>query len=1039
MNVGSSGGSRRVPPPSRPTPGAPGLSDTPIVAARVGAERLTDAAGALPGASQADAMDATPVQAPDSPGPTPLSPRASIIFGAGAHAVSDVAVTLNYDVGQRSITEEPRQYPMQSLGGGRWRFEFDLPSGPEVIQLNWDVRGTLPDGRVESLVTETCVPITTVFKDGAEARRGFGMQERMGFWRDGQDENDACFRFWHPDVTDVQLRLRAPSGEERLEHMVREPGGFWSTRLAGGYPALRGWTYQPIVTSAESVVATLDEHARYTSGGGRGLSLHYFDARPGRGEEVNQYGDNAWGEQRVPMATLMRFEIPNVAVGREAFLVLRNANDEPLSADDIRSRFGYLDPQLKSDILRHRQGHNEIALDHLEDDGRIRLSQRGRSFGTFVHNSAALHGLRYELQLWVDGKDGALTLKHGAPGAKYLTPAQRRSDPCNDPYDDLLSWQSGLFNRAGVVEDQPYIWLNPRPDAEKAVALRHGIALQVHVGAALSDEQNSVFSTFGDLRSDAYLDSLVADGVRRVMLMPDIFAQNGRARDRGYDFPQNAAVRTTYGWATSEVRVGKNGIPVARRARWVSSRNALKGFVDRCHRRGIEVFMDWVPGHGMHNEALWGRGGPDGGVFFSNVDTMFGRAPAHDRPEVLDFEIHWVTEMLREFNFDGVRCDMVSDVVSTPGGTEMLKRFNRQVHLLFPSVKTIAETYADKWPPIPSVLAPADRNPQSASLGFDELWDNRVRQALVRAHSGEDRGVLHRAAAGLPIDFSHLKYLLIEYPGASSWTQILHQVGNVDENEHTGPLAEVADGNQRLIFPSDRGRARTRAAYALQLLMPGHVLLHQGDQHMATHYPSHNIPSTWDDGHAFRSDTKDWDVDAISVHDNDRKLYWELSNLDQSTRERRDDYTRLSDETRRFVAHQATLSERDRHDLTLSVSRAQFSAMHQAILELRRAPGFSPETPALHVDESGSAISWVRESLEDAFWVVGSLADGPQAAVNLWLPPGRWEACFSTDDPGFGGIGVAANPRVLEGGRRVALSMPSAATVVFKRTSSETA
>src|SRR6266849_3602734 len=77
----------------------------------------------------------------------------------------------------------------------------------------------------------------------------------------------------------------------------------------------------------------------------------------------------------------------------------------------------------------------------------------------------------------------------------------------------------------------------------------------------------------------------------------------------------------------------------------------LRRLIDACHQRGLAVFLDVVYNHMDNGDNLWQFDGntdhrtnaidplTGGGIYFSTVDTGYGRRPDHDSPDVQRFFI----------------------------------------------------------------------------------------------------------------------------------------------------------------------------------------------------------------------------------------------------------------------------------------------------------------------------------------------------------------------------------------------------------------
>lgn len=162
-------------------------------------------------------------------------------------------------------------------------------------------------------------------------------------------------------------------------------------------------------------------------------------------------------------------------------------------------------------------------------------------------------------------------------------------------------------------------------------------------------------------------------------------------------------------------------------------------FVDACHQADLGVLIDWVPAHFPTDEH--GLGFFDGTHLYEHADPRQGRQPDwgtyvfnYGRNEVAQFLISNAIFWLEKYHIDGLRVDAVASmlyldfsrkpgewVANRYGGRENLdaiafiRRFNEELHRLFPSAITIAEESTS----FPGVT----RSTSEGGLGFDYKWN----------------------------------------------------------------------------------------------------------------------------------------------------------------------------------------------------------------------------------------------------------------------------------------------------------------------------
>jgi len=165
----------------------------------------------------------------------------------------------------------------------------------------------------------------------------------------------------------------------------------------------------------------------------------------------------------------------------------------------------------------------------------------------------------------------------------------------------------------------------------------------------------------------------------------------------------------------------------------------FRALVDACHRAGLGLILDWVPGH--FPEDAHGLVRFDGTPLYEHADPREGWHPDwrtcvynYGRTEVANFLISNAIYWLREHHVDGLRVDAVASMLyrdysrkdgewvpNIHGGREnleaiaFLQHMNRAVYGDVEGVMTIAEESTA----FPGVCTPTDRG----GLGFGFKWN----------------------------------------------------------------------------------------------------------------------------------------------------------------------------------------------------------------------------------------------------------------------------------------------------------------------------
>jgi 1,4-alpha-glucan branching enzyme len=265
--------------------------------------------------------------------------------------------------------------------------------------------------------------------------------------------------------------------------------------------------------------------------------------------------------------------------------------------------------------------------------------------------------------------------------------------------------------------------------------------------------------------------------------------------------------------------------------------------VDACHKTGLAVILDWVPGH--FPDDPHGLSRFDGTALYEHENPQQGRhldwntlVYNYGRTEVANFLLASALFWLDRYRIDGLRVDAVASMLyldySRPeggwipnkyGGREnleaiaLLRRFNSEVFARFPNATTAAEE-STAWP---MVSRPVDWG----GLGFGYKWN---------------MGWMHDTLEYISKDPIYRKH----HHG-----QILFGMHYAFFENFILPLShdEVVYGKRSLLgrMPGDTWQrfANLRAYYGFMFGHPGKKLLFMGGEFAQEHEWRHDHSLDW--------------------------------------------------------------------------------------------------------------------------------------------------------------------------------------------------
>ena len=405
----------------------------------------------------------------------------------------------------------------------------------------------------------------------------------------------------------------------------------------------------------------------------------------------------------------------------------------------------------------------------------------------------------------------------------------------------------------------------------------------------------------------------------------------------------------------------------------------FRAFVDACHRAGLAVWLDWVPGH-FPNDAH-GLGHFDGTALYEHADPRQGLHRDwntliynYGRREVANFLLSSAVYWLREYHVDGLRVDAVASMLyldysreegdwipNQYGGRENLDAigFLRRLNELVFGEASGATTAAEESTAWPMVSRPT----YVGGLGFGFKWNMgwmhdtlgyMAKDPVHRKHHHNDLtfGLLYAFHENFILPLSH--------------DEVVHGKGSL-----IGRMS--GDRWQRF--------ANLRAYFAFMWTHPGKKLLFMGGEFGQEREWNHDIGL-------------DWQCLDDPVHEGVRRLVRDLNRLYRAT---------------------------------------------PALYRLDCEPsGFSWIDAA---NGAESIISYLRRGREadELAVIVGNFTPVPRHDYRIGVPrPGRYKERINTDAPIYGGSGIGnqgevqADPHPMHGhAYSLRLQLPPLGVLIF--------
>ena len=279
----------------------------------------------------------------------------------------------------------------------------------------------------------------------------------------------------------------------------------------------------------------------------------------------------------------------------------------------------------------------------------------------------------------------------------------------------------------------------------------------------------------------------------------------------------------------------------------------LREFIDKCHQNGIGVLLDFVPVHFAVDG--YGLSMYDGTAIYEypNCDVGYSEWGSknfnHSRGEVQSYLQSCANYWLKEYHFDGLRMDAISNIIYWQGDSrrginrnalQFLQYMNRGLKGMYPSIILAAEDSS----PYPGITKCADWG----GLGFDYKWDlGWMNDTLIYFKDGMDDRIK---------DYHKLTFSMMYYYSENFILPFSH-----DEVVHgKATIMQKMNGQYDEKFP------QARSLYMYMYTHPGKKLNFMGNEIGQLR--------EWDE-----TREQDWDILKYPVHDAFHRYMMELNKL----------------------------------------------------------------------------------------------------------------------------------------------------------------
>lgn len=245
--------------------------------------------------------------------------------------------------------------------------------------------------------------------------------------------------------------------------------------------------------------------------------------------------------------------------------------------------------------------------------------------------------------------------------------------------------------------------------------------------------------------------------------------------------------------------------------------NELKEFIDKCHQAEIGVILDFVPVHFAVD--YYALAEFDGTALYEYPHTDVGFSEwgsknfMHSRGEVQSFLQSSAMYWIKEYHFDGIRIDALSNIIYWHGNrdrgvnhnaVEFIKHMNGQLKYRFPDIMLIAEDSTS--------YQGITKKTEYGGLGFDYKWDMGWMNDTLdyfRSSPEERRRLYHK------LTFSMMYYYDENFLLPLSHDEVVHGKATI---------LQKMNGHYEIKFP------QARALYMYMYAHPGKKLNFMGNE-----------------------------------------------------------------------------------------------------------------------------------------------------------------------------------------------------------------